>query len=128
MDPHTDQIGRSVRVPGRIGGLNEYRTTLSGAARTGRYRSWQDRFGARLLEVDFVDIRLLVSRAAADTGGRTAIAAEHFAFSDDAHKGRRRIGDIAPWRTIRSGTSGGTDANAQRRKSCCSYRVAGLLR
>ena len=23
------------------------------------------------------------------------IAAEHFAFSDDAHKGRRRIGDIA---------------------------------
>ena len=61
-----------VRRMGRIGGLNEYGTTLS--ARPGREGTGPGRRGSArgCLEVGFDDIRLLVSRAAADAGGRTA--------------------------------------------------------
>jgi Domain of unknown function (DUF4253) len=58
-------------------------------------RSWEDRFGARLLEVGFDDIRLLVSRPPQTLAAAQPIAAEHFAFSDEAHKGLRRVGAIA---------------------------------
>jgi len=58
-------------------------------------RSWEDRFGARLLEVGFDDIRLLVSRPPQTLEAAQPIAAEHFAFSDDAHKGLRGVGWIA---------------------------------
>jgi hypothetical protein len=58
-------------------------------------RSWEDRFGARLLEVGFDDIRLLVSRPPQTLQAAQPIAAEHFAFSDEAHKGLREIPEIA---------------------------------
>jgi hypothetical protein len=58
-------------------------------------RSWEDRFGARLLEVGFDDIRLLVSRPPQTLAAAQPIAAEHFAFSDEAHKGLRGVGAIA---------------------------------
>jgi len=58
-------------------------------------RSWEDRFGARLLEVGFDDIRLLVSRPPQTLRAARPIAAEHFAFSDEAHKGPRHVGEIA---------------------------------
>jgi hypothetical protein len=58
-------------------------------------RSWEDRFGARLLEVGYDDIRLLVCRAPQTLEAAQPIAAEHFAFSDEAHKGLRRVGAIA---------------------------------
>jgi hypothetical protein len=58
-------------------------------------RSWEDRFGARLLEVGFDDIRLLVSRPPQTLQAAQQIAAEHFAFSDEAHKGPRHVGEIA---------------------------------
>ena len=58
-------------------------------------RSWEDRFGARLLEVGFADIRLLVSRPPQTLEAAQLIAAEHFAFADDAHKGPRHVGWIA---------------------------------
>jgi hypothetical protein len=58
-------------------------------------RSWEDRFGARLLEVGFDDIRLLVSRPPQTLHAAQPIAAEHFAFSDEAHKGPRHVGEIA---------------------------------
>ena len=58
-------------------------------------RSWEDRFGARLLEVGFDDIRLLVSRPPQTLDAAEPIAAEHFAFSDEAHKGPHHIGQIA---------------------------------
>jgi len=51
-------------------------------------RSWEDRFGARLLEVGFADIRLLVSRPPQTLEAAQPIAAEHFAFADEAHQGR----------------------------------------
>lgn len=58
-------------------------------------RSWEDRFGARLLEVGFADIRLLVSRPPQTLQAAYRIAAEHFAFSDEAQCGLRMIGEIA---------------------------------
>jgi len=61
-------------------------------------RSWEDRFGARLLEVGSADIRLLVSRPPQTLEAAQQIAAEHFAFADEAHNGPRWISEIA--RTI----------------------------
>jgi Domain of unknown function (DUF4253) len=58
-------------------------------------RAWEDRFGARLLEVGYADIRLLVSRPPQTLEAAQPIAAEHFAFADEAHKGPRWIGEIA---------------------------------
>jgi hypothetical protein len=58
-------------------------------------RSWEDRFGARLLEVGLEDIRLLVSRPPQTLEAAQQIAAEHIAFADDAHQGLRRVGEIA---------------------------------
>ena len=58
-------------------------------------RSWEDRFGARLLEVGFDDIRLLVSRPPQTLEAAQPIAAEHFAFADEAHAGLRGVGWIA---------------------------------
>jgi hypothetical protein len=58
-------------------------------------RSWEQRFGARLLEVGFDEIRLLVSRPPSTLHAAQPIAAEHVAFSDEAHKGLRGISDIA---------------------------------
>jgi hypothetical protein len=60
-------------------------------------RSWEDRFGARLLEVGFADIRLMVTRPPANLQDAERIAAEHFAFSDEAGgMGLRGVTDIAP--------------------------------
>ena len=58
-------------------------------------RSWEDRFGARLLEVGFDGIRLLVSLPPHTLQAAQRIAAEHFAFSDEAHKGLRGVPGIA---------------------------------
>jgi hypothetical protein len=58
-------------------------------------RSWEDRFGARLLEVGLQDIRLLVSRPPQTLEAAQQIAAEHFAFANEAHQGPRWIGEIA---------------------------------
>ena len=58
-------------------------------------RSWEDRFGARLLEVGIDEIRLLVSRPPQTLEAAHRIAAEHFAFADEAHKGLRGVGEIA---------------------------------
>jgi hypothetical protein len=46
-------------------------------------RSWEDRFGARLLEVGFAQISLLIDRPPRSTGQAQRIAAEHFAFCDE---------------------------------------------
>jgi hypothetical protein len=55
-------------------------------------RSWEDRFGARLLEVGFADIRLLVARPPQTLEEALPIAAEHFVFSDEA--GRCGLSDV----------------------------------
>lgn len=78
----------------RIGwaGASNHRTASQLAA---VLRSWEDRFGARLLEVGYEDIRLLVSRPPQTLAAAQPIAAEHFAFADEAHKGSRYVGEIA---------------------------------
>jgi hypothetical protein len=58
-------------------------------------RSWEDRFGAPLPEVGYADIRLLVSRPPQTLQAAQRIAAEHFAFSDEAHRGAGGIPGIA---------------------------------
>jgi hypothetical protein len=59
-------------------------------------RSWEDRFGARVLQVGFADIRLLVSRPPQTLEAAQRIAAEHFAFCDEACMGLRDVSEIAP--------------------------------
>lgn len=46
-------------------------------------RSWEDRFGARLLTVGFAQISLLTGKPPRSTGHAQRIAAEHFAFCDE---------------------------------------------
>lgn len=46
-------------------------------------RSWEDRFGARLLEIGFAEIRLLVERPPHSVESAQRIAAEHYAFCDE---------------------------------------------
>jgi hypothetical protein len=65
---------------GWTGVTNRYQTPLPVAA---VLRSWEDRFGARLLEVGFDSIRLLVDRPPRTTETAQRIAAEHWAFCDE---------------------------------------------
>jgi hypothetical protein len=46
-------------------------------------RSWEDRFGARLVEAGHDEIRLLVDKPPRTPGHARAIAAEHYAFADE---------------------------------------------
>src|SRR5215813_11720025 len=46
-------------------------------------RSWEDRFGARLLRVGFAEISLLVDRPPRSVAHAECIAAEHFVFCDE---------------------------------------------
>jgi hypothetical protein len=88
--------GRPADVLPRLGwqGAGNNRTSVEIAA---VLRSWEDRFGARLLEVGFADIRLLVARPPQTLQAAGPIAAEHFAFSDEAGRtGLRGVTDIAP--------------------------------
>jgi hypothetical protein len=62
------------------GVVNWHDTSLPVAA---VLRSWEDRFGARLLEVGFTQIRLLVERPPPTVDAAQAIAAEHYAFCDE---------------------------------------------
>lgn len=48
-------------------------------------RSWEDRFGAALLQVGFSKIRLLIRRPPRTTEAAQRIAAEQFAFSSERH-------------------------------------------
>ncbi len=65
---------------GWIGAANRYGDSLPLAT---VLRSWEDRFGARLLEVGFAEIRLFVERPPRGTTEATSIAAEHYAFCDE---------------------------------------------
>jgi hypothetical protein len=85
---------RPADVLPRLGwdGACNSRTSLEIAA---VLRSWEDRYGARLLEVGFAAIRLLVSRPPQTLEAAQRIAAEHFAFCDEACMGPHDVGRIA---------------------------------
>lgn len=63
-------------------------------------RSWEDRFGARLLEVGDATIKLFAERPPHDLEAAWHVAAEHYAFCDECagHTGlaRTTIPEIAP--------------------------------
>jgi Domain of unknown function (DUF4253) len=50
-------------------------------------RSWEERFGARLVEVGFAEIRLLVQRPPRSYEAAQRLAAEQFAFCDECSLG-----------------------------------------
>ena len=65
-------------------------------------RSWEDRFGARLLQVGFDEIRLLAERPPRTLQAALHVAAEHCAFGDEcAGKGLRDIPGVAAERSVR---------------------------
>jgi len=82
-------IGWSGFAPGTDG-------TLSLAA---VLRSWEDRFGARLLDVGFAEIRLLVERPPRTRETAQRLAAEQFVFCDECtlagHVGLSDVSSIA---------------------------------
>jgi hypothetical protein len=63
-------------------------------------RSWEDRFGARLLEVGRDEFRLLVERPPHALQAAQRIAAEQYAFADECSAGGKigltEVGTIAP--------------------------------
>jgi Domain of unknown function (DUF4253) len=76
---------------GWSGVVNWYDSPLPVAA---VLRSWEERFGARLLEVGFADIRLLVERPPRSLAAAERVAAEHYVFCDAAD-GTNDIASIA---------------------------------
>jgi hypothetical protein len=62
-------------------------------------RSWEERFGARLLEVGFAEIRLLVHRPPRSYDAAQRLAAEQFAFCNECspgdQEGLREVGTIS---------------------------------
>lgn len=69
---------------GWSGAANRMDTALPIAA---VLRSWEERFGAQLLEVGFAEIRLLVQRPPRNFDGAQRLAAEQFAFCDECWLG-----------------------------------------
>jgi hypothetical protein len=65
----------------------------NGAAGRRVLRSWEDRFGARLLQVGFAEIRLLAGRPARTIEAAQHVAAEHYAFRDEC--GTNDLCDVA---------------------------------
>jgi hypothetical protein len=58
-------------------------------------RSWEDRFGARLIDVGYADLRLFVERPPRTLEAAQRIAAEQVFLADDCIDGARDIPDIA---------------------------------
>lgn len=59
-------------------------------------RSWEERFGARLLEVGFAEIRLLVERPPRSYEAAQRLAAEQFAFCDECTlRGRVGLNEVS---------------------------------
>jgi hypothetical protein len=77
---------------GWTGVTNRYPTSLPVAA---VLRSWEDRFGARLIDVGFAEIRLLVERPPRSPKAALHIAAEQYPFADESGEGLRDIPRIA---------------------------------
>ena len=59
-------------------------------------RSWEDRFGARLIDVGFDTLRLLVDRPPRTLEAAQRLAAEQVPFADDCTGGARGVPDLAP--------------------------------
>ena len=58
-------------------------------------RSWEDRFGACLVNVGFAEIRLLVERPPRTLAAAQRIAAEHYVLADRSGEGLQAVSRIA---------------------------------
>ena len=58
-------------------------------------RSWEDRFGACLIDVGFAEIRLLVERPPRTLEAAQRIAAEHYVLADRSGEGPKAVSRIA---------------------------------
>jgi len=58
-------------------------------------RSWEDRFGARVIDVGFNDLRLLVERPPRSLEAAGRVAAEHVVVADECAGGLRDVPGIA---------------------------------
>jgi hypothetical protein len=83
----------------------------------------EDRFGARLIDVGYADIRLLVERPPRTLAAAQRIAAEHVVFADECIDGFRQIPNILIHTNMAC-----VDANTEstgcrdRRREWCPYR------
>ena len=62
---------------------------------TGVLRSWEDRFGARLIDIGDDSLRLLVKRPPRTLAAAQRLAAEQVVLADDCIDGARDVPDIA---------------------------------
>lgn len=77
-------VSRAADIPCSIGWegpTHTFNTPTSQTAVSVFLRSWEDRFGARLLRLGFATMELLVQRPPSIEAEASAIAAEHFAFA-----------------------------------------------
>jgi hypothetical protein len=79
-------------VIGWDGLANRGRSLLS---LTAVLRSWEDRFGARLIDVGFADLRLLVERPPRTLAAAQHVAAEQVVLADECIDGMRDIPNVA---------------------------------
>jgi hypothetical protein len=87
---------RPADVLARLGWQGTVNRGWSGAQLAAVLRSWEDRFGARLLTVGFAEIRLLVSRPPRTLEAALPVAAEHRAFCDECGRmGLTKVSEIA---------------------------------
>lgn len=87
-------VARPADVLPLIGWMASERPSLPIAA---VLRSWEDRFGARLLEIGSARIRLLVERPPRSVEAAQRIAAEHYAFCNECGgRGLRAVPLITP--------------------------------
>src|SRR5207248_657870 len=59
-------------------------------------RSWEDRFGARLVDVGYADLRLLVDRPPRTLAAAERIAAEQVGLAGECMEGGQTVPVIAP--------------------------------
>ena len=59
-------------------------------------RSWEDRFGARLLQIGFATIRLLIERPPRTADAALRLAAEQYVFCDECQHGESEMGTAVP--------------------------------
>ena len=95
---------RPADVPAIVGWMGAVNYIATPAPLACVLRSWEDRFGARLVHLSFDTMNLLVERPVASHEAALAVAAEHFAFcSDNVYQGagsiRRYAADL-PGATI----------------------------
>jgi hypothetical protein len=63
---------------------------------TAIFRSWEDRFGARVIDVGYADLRLFVERPPRTLEAAQRVAAEQVFLATDCLDGCRSIPDLAP--------------------------------